>query len=87
MFNFFSKKTLGETVIFKIDGMHCTSCSMNIDGELEDSEGVISATTSYPKSKTQIVFDPKKTTKNKLKKIIELLDYEVQEIVPEKNLK
>ena len=45
------KKTL------KIDNMHCTSCAMLIDGDLEDLEGVISANTNYAKQICEVEYD------------------------------
>lgn len=81
MFDFIKKKSQGQTVTFKIEGMHCTSCAMNIDGELEDTEGVTTAETSYAQSKTKVTFDPSKVTEDKLKKVIESLDYSVVEPV------
>ncbi len=43
---------------FKITGMHCTSCAMNIDGDLEDNiKGVKSANTSYAKLETEVEFE------------------------------
>ena len=54
----------------KIDGMHCTSCSMSIDMDLEDLEGVLKAKTSYAKQETEIEFDPDKVS---LEKIIETI--------------
>lgn len=42
----------------KIIGMHCTSCAMNIDGDLEDNiKGVKSAKTSYAKLETEVEFE------------------------------
>lgn len=41
----------------KIEGMHCSSCAMNIDFDLEDLEGVKKAQTSYPKQETEIEYD------------------------------
>ncbi len=41
----------------KISGMHCSSCAMNIDFDLEDLDGVVSAKTSYAKAETEIEFD------------------------------
>ncbi|MBI2033227.1 MAG: heavy-metal-associated domain-containing protein [Candidatus Levybacteria bacterium] len=38
--------------------MHCTSCAMNIDGELEDTEGVKNVSTSYAKQEVLLSFDP-----------------------------
>lgn len=36
----------------KIDGMHCTSCAMTIDMDLENLEGVKQSQTSYAKMET-----------------------------------
>ena len=44
----------------KIIGMHCTSCAMNIDFDLEDLEGVRKAQTSYAKQETEVEFDETK---------------------------
>ncbi len=43
---------------FRIDGMHCTSCAMTIDWEVEDVTGVREARTSYADSRTTVTFDP-----------------------------
>ena len=43
--------------ILKIDGMHCTSCALNIDFDLEDLKGVKSAKTNYAKQVTEVEFD------------------------------
>lgn len=45
---------------FKITGMHCSSCAITIDMDLEDLDGVKSANTSYAKQETEIEFDPEK---------------------------
>jgi copper chaperone CopZ len=43
---------------FKIEGMHCTGCAMNIDGDLEDLvKGVKSAKTSYAKQECEVEFE------------------------------
>ncbi len=77
MFNLFKQKPKGETVTFKIKGMHCTSCAMNIDGALEDLEGVVEAKTSYAKSETRVVYDPTKVTRQQMLLVIEKAGYEV----------
>ncbi len=43
----------------KIEGMHCSSCAMNIDFGLEDI-GVKNAKTSYAKQKTEVEFNEEK---------------------------
>lgn len=67
-----------QTTIFTIKGMHCGSCGMNIDGELEDTEGVTSATTSYAKAKSVVTFDPTVITESQLQTIIQELGYEAE---------
>ncbi len=47
---------------FKITGMHCSSCAMTIDMDLEDLEGVNSSSTSYAKAETEVEFDFSKVT-------------------------
>lgn len=47
---------------FKITGMHCTSCAMTIDMDLEELEGVKGAKTSYAGQDTEVEFDPAKIT-------------------------
>jgi len=80
MFGLLQSKPAGEEVTFKIEGMHCTSCAMNIDGELEDTEGVIDVSTSYAKSVTKVLYDPKKVKKNTLVKAIKSAGYTATEL-------
>lgn len=47
---------------FKITGMHCSSCAITIDMDLEDLDGIKKAQTSYAKAETEIEFDPSKVT-------------------------
>lgn len=77
MFQLFAKKPAGQALTFKIKGMHCVSCSLSIDGELEDTPGVHNSNTNYAKAETKIVFDPQQVSVNTLKQIIEKLGYEV----------
>lgn len=44
---------------FKIEGMHCVSCAMNIDFDLEDL-GVKNVKTSYAKQECEVEFDEEK---------------------------
>ena len=79
MFKLFNQQpSKGSQITFKIDGMHCPSCALNIDSELEDVSGVITADTNYAKSKTKITYDPTKVTPIELQRVIESLDYSVR---------
>jgi copper chaperone CopZ len=60
---------------FKITGMHCTSCAFNIDGELEDTDGIEEANTSFAKAQTEVKFDPEKVSVDKIIKLIKTVGY------------
>lgn len=63
---------------FKIKGMHCTSCAMSIDFDLEDLKGVKSAKTNYAKAETEIEFDVEQLGKAEILKQIEKTGYKAQ---------
>lgn len=49
-----------KKIKLKIDGMHCSSCAMSIDMDLEDLDGVMEAKTNYAKQISEIEFDDNK---------------------------
>lgn len=63
-----------KTIKLNIFGMHCTSCAMNIDGELEDIEGVKESKTNYAKQVTEVTFDPEKISVEKMILVIRKID-------------
>jgi len=63
--------------IFKIEGMHCASCAMNIDGELEDTAGVKKVNTSYAKQQTEVEFDEGKIDEKKIAEVIKKAGYNI----------
>jgi len=77
MFNFLKKKPAGTTITLKLSGLHCTSCSLNIDGEIEDLPGVVSVSTSYAKQESTITYDPSLAKPATFTKAIEKLGYTV----------
>lgn len=56
--------------------MHCSSCAMNIDFDLEDVEGVKKAQTSYAKQETEIEFDEDKVNVEKIIQTVKNTGYE-----------
>ncbi|PIR98794.1 heavy metal transporter [Candidatus Collierbacteria bacterium CG10_big_fil_rev_8_21_14_0_10_44_9] len=77
MFNFLKKKASGTTITLKLSGLHCSSCSLNIDSEIEDLPGVIATNTSYAKQESVITYDPALTNPSHFKSVIEKLGYSV----------
>lgn len=60
---------------FKIKGMHCSSCAMLIDGDLEELEGVKISKTSYAKEETEVEFDQDKVEVTLILETIEKSGY------------
>lgn len=60
---------------FKIEGMHCNSCTMLIDGDLEDLDGIKSANTNFAKSETEVEFDPDKTSDSQILETVQKSGY------------
>lgn len=69
-----------KKIKLKIEGMHCTSCAMNIDGELEDTEGVKNSNTNYVKQQTEVEFEEAKLDDAKVIQIIEKIGYQAHVI-------
>ena len=59
----------------KIDGMHCSSCAMNIDMDLEDIDGVKDVRTNYAKGITEVEFDEAKQSVDQVISIIGKMGY------------
>lgn len=64
-----------KKVTFKIIDMHCVSCSITIDGDLEEKEGVKESNTNYAKAQTEVTYDPEKVTESEMLAIIKKSGY------------
>lgn len=65
---------------FKILGMHCSSCAMTIDFDLEDLAGIKRAKTSYARAECEIEFDPIKISDIKIIETIKKSGYTVSNV-------
>jgi copper chaperone CopZ len=65
---------------FKIEGMHCTSCAMTIEMDVEDLDGVIACKTSYAKGETECEFDPSKVSEETILETIKKSGYNATSI-------
>ena len=68
-----------KKIKLKINGMHCSSCAMNIDFDVEDLEGVESCKTSYAKQESEVVFDENKIKSEKIINQIKETGYAAQQ--------
>lgn len=67
-----------KKISVKISGMHCASCSANIENALRGASGVSSANVNFASEKAAIGYDDQKIDSEKIKKIIEKAGYGVQ---------
>tara|TARA_R110002050_G_C8928091_1_gene511840 strand:+ start:610 stop:1227 length:618 start_codon:yes stop_codon:yes gene_type:complete len=78
---FFSDNTANKTIIVKesdiveatitIDGMTCTGCEHHVNSTLNNSVGVIEASSSFETGKAQVKFDKTKVSIDELVKEVE----------------
>ncbi|MFA6512271.1 MAG: heavy metal-associated domain-containing protein [Patescibacteria group bacterium] len=76
MFGSKERPARGDTATLAITGMHCVSCSMAIDGDLEDLPGVAKAETDYAKARTTVQYDPGKVSMETIIAAIKKLGYD-----------
>lgn len=50
--------TVTKSAVINVDGMHCKSCSMKIEGELGEMPGVVSISVSVIKKKADVCYQP-----------------------------
>jgi len=59
-----------------ITGMHCTSCSIEIERELEKTKGILEANVNFALSKATVVFDNSQISTEEILNIIKKAGYE-----------
>lgn len=60
---------------FKFEGVYCSSCSLLIEMNLEELEGIKSAHASYTKGIVEVEFNPDKISEEVIIKTITNLGY------------
>jgi len=63
------------TKTLQLSGMHCVSCSMLIEGELEDMG--VEAKANYAKQQVEVTYDEKKLQLSAVEQAIKKLGYSV----------
>lgn len=64
-----------ETMIFKIKGMNCESCTREVNSQLAAVPGVISFQTSLKKAQTLVRFDRNQLSENRIRNAINRSGY------------
>jgi copper chaperone CopZ len=58
---------------YKVEGMHCTSCALVIESDLEDAG--VKASCNYAKQHLDVEFDPGKVEENKILDVVKKAGY------------
>ena len=66
-----------QNIKLKIAGMHCSSCSMRIDGDLEELDGIQAAQTNFAKGESNVEFDETHVSLDQIKNVIQQAGYQV----------
>lgn len=61
--------------IYKVSGMHCSSCAMTIEWELEDAG--VKAKCNYAKETLEVEFEPEKTKEEDVFKAVQKAGYQL----------
>lgn len=64
--------------IYKIEGMHCNSCSTVIELELEDRPGIKKIKADFAGEKAEVEFDEEKISEKEIREAITKLGYKVK---------
>lgn len=60
---------------YKVKGMHCTSCPLLIESDLEDIG--VKASCNYAKESLEVEFDEKKVSVEKIVKTVQSCGYDI----------
>ena len=60
---------------FHVEGMHCTSCALMIESDLEDAG--VTAKCNYAKQTVEVAFDEKKITEKTIVDIVAKAGYNI----------
>lgn len=64
---------------YKVDGMHCTSCAMVIEGELEDFG--IKASCNYARETLKVDFDENLVSEDKIIEVVKKAGYQAKPVL------
>lgn len=70
---------MNKKEIFKISGMHCASCAVNIENALKKEGGVVSVNVNFSLGRVAVEYDPKRIDEDEIKKAIQKIGYQVSE--------
>ena len=61
---------------YRVDGMHCSNCAMNLEGIEDDLPGIKQISASYQKGQMVVEFDEAKVSENQIISAVEKRGYQ-----------
>jgi len=61
---------------YRVDGMHCSNCAMNLEGIEDDLPGIKQISASYQKGQMVVEFDEAKVSENQIIAAVEKRGYQ-----------
>jgi copper chaperone CopZ len=65
------------TVIFQVKGFTCITCAVGLDTLLGKEKGIVSSRSTYPEGNVTVVFDPKESSEETIRKFIAEIGFSV----------
>jgi len=62
---------------FRLEGMHCSNCAMNIEGIEDDLPGIKNISASYQKGQMVVEFDEERVSEAQIRAEVEKRGYQV----------
>ncbi|MFP4117834.1 MAG: heavy metal translocating P-type ATPase [Candidatus Woesearchaeota archaeon] len=69
-----------EKIVFKVNGMSCTSCAQAIEGKLRGMEAIHSVNLNFANEKLTVEYDPGKLKPSDIKDAVKAIGYDLVEV-------
>jgi copper chaperone CopZ len=68
------------TLVLEVKGFTCITCAVGLDTLLGKEKGIMSSHSTYPEGKVTVVFDPKLSTVDSIRKFIAGMGFTVESV-------
>ena len=75
-----ARSSAGQVAYVTIKGMTCAGCEQHVKSELAKLSGVTKANVSYARGNAAVMFDPKQTSIDRIRKAVSVTGYQVVDI-------
>lgn len=65
------------TLVLQVRGFTCITCAVGLDTMLGKERGIVSSRSTYPEGKVTVVFDPRESSEDAIRKFIAEMGFSV----------